>query len=163
MKPMTAGDSPVGAMPSLVSRFSKVFAQLAASAPERYELRVNYEIVGTGREWDISLIPQRSAHAKVNLHLAEGFAVVNLTLGVSTPFEFMLPNPSEISSETAREIEELARAAVSGALTEDLWFKGEKLVRAKGTVQLEHGPESSSWGDLAGFPWLGLRHEHRTY
>lgn len=117
------------------------------------------------REWAVTLASPQPRTAKLRVHITERLAILDVTLGESTPFEMRLSGTHVLDESVCQCLRDLASAVMEGRFCEELWFRGDQLVRSVGKVMAEQrDPVVVRWRHVSSLlPFMGLHHEVRRH
>lgn len=133
-----------------------------AVAPGRWRLEQSAAPESRRMGWNLELAPVASKGAALSVHVPEGLGILDVTLGEGGHVELMTEDPDVPDESALAELRRMVRVIVAGEFSEELWYRGDQLVKAKGRISCGADVEVMSWREAFAAPW-GWRKETREY
>ena len=142
----------------------RVFELLSADlTPNRVRLEVQEKkIGGEAVKLSLSLTPTNPNAATILAHVNEQSGV-DLIVGRGAVFEVPLKGGRYVGLACIDEVRTICTAVIRGDFEEEVWFKGRRVVKAAGRIQVGDKSIGSYWRQVFSNPLVRARREHYRY
>jgi hypothetical protein len=130
---------------SLADSLEKLIGQIAQSLPANVATLDVKDDTAVSESGSVVLSPKRPSAARIHIDVDEEARIVFLSLGLGAVYEVTSGGHCYSDLSQLDEVRALCLAAVRGEFRETVWFKGDKVVAARGYARVGSAEVGDLW------------------